>query len=54
MARYKVQMTFETPGLRTPLKVTHRLPGRAASMMIPGCTSPAATSGWSASTAAVG
>jgi len=32
MARYKVQMTFETPGLRTPLKVTHRLPGRAASM----------------------
>ena len=32
MARYTVHMTFETPGQRVPLRVNHRLPGRAASM----------------------
>jgi hypothetical protein len=32
MARYTVHMTFEAPGQRAPLRVTHRLPGRAASM----------------------
>jgi hypothetical protein len=37
MGRYLVQMTFETPGQREPLKLTCRLPGRAASMRLIGC-----------------
>jgi hypothetical protein len=32
MAKYTVQITFEVSALRAPLKITHRLPGRAASM----------------------
>src|SRR4051794_10812365 len=32
MAKYVVHMTFETPGLREPLRVTRRLPGRMSSM----------------------
>jgi hypothetical protein len=32
MARFMVQMTFETPGLREPLRVTRRLPGHTSSM----------------------
>ena len=36
MAKYTVQMTFATPGRREPLKVTRRLPGRAASMQLLG------------------
>ena len=37
MGRYTVQMTFETPGRREPLKQTRRLPGRATSMQLIGC-----------------
>src|SRR3954468_18561752 len=36
MARYTVQMTFETPGLPTPISATHRLTGRASSMRLLG------------------
>jgi hypothetical protein len=36
MARYTVHMTFEAPVLTAPLKITHRLPGRAASMQMLG------------------
>ena len=34
MAKFTVQMTFETPLQRTPLRVTHRLPGRTTSLQI--------------------
>lgn len=32
MANYLVHLTFETPAQQAPLRVAHRLPGRAASM----------------------
>jgi hypothetical protein len=36
MARFNVQMTLQAPGLRAPLRATHRLPGSAASLRLIG------------------
>lgn len=45
MAKYTVQMTFETPGQLKPLKVTRRLSGRAASLRLLGADGLLAVSG---------
>jgi hypothetical protein len=36
MARYAVQITFEAPGLRSPVRSAHSLPGRGASIRLLG------------------